>query len=70
MEEEPLPVTTNSRRDYWVALLVDRGMTEARAELLAASPSIDLHAVVAALDAGCAPETAWEIWNVELPVPA
>lgn len=66
-EEERPP---NPRRDYWVAELVRRGMTEARAELLTASP-VDLHAVAAALDAGCVPDMAWQIWNVELaPTPA
>lgn len=45
--------------------LARRGMTEERAELLASTPDLDLDTVIAALDAGCDPDTAWRIWNTE-----
>jgi len=53
------------RHAHWVGALTRRGMDEARAELLASTPNVDLHAIVEALDAGCDPETAWRIWNEE-----
>lgn len=61
---EDLDLRPSRRHDYFTVELRRRGMDEVRAELLAASP-IDLHAVLAALDSGCDPDTAWQIWNTE-----
>lgn len=63
MSEDDIATRSNSRREHWVAELVRRGMTEARAELLQAQPGVDLHAVAEALDQGCPPDTAWAIWQ-------
>jgi len=38
-------------------------MDTARAEMLAGMDGVDLHAVVAALDAGCAPTLVWDIFS-------
>lgn len=63
MTDEDTVTRHGRRRSYWVGELTRRGMTEARAELLQATPGLDLHAVAAALDAGCDPDVAWAIWN-------
>jgi hypothetical protein len=60
---EDLDLAPSRRALHWSAELVERGMDTAHAEMLAGMDDVDLHAVVAALDAGCDPAVAWDIYS-------
>jgi hypothetical protein len=60
---EDIDVAPSRRSLHWAGELVERGMDTAHAEMLAGMDNVDLHAVVAALDAGCPPAVAWEIFS-------
>lgn len=44
-------------------LLVEAGVSEAEAELLADLPDVDVHSVIDAIKSGCPPDTAVKIWS-------
>jgi hypothetical protein len=60
---DDLDLVAPTRSEHWAAELVERGMDTAHAEMLAGMEGVDLHAVVEALDAGCSPAVAWDIFS-------
>jgi hypothetical protein len=60
---DELDLRPSARADHWAQELIERGMDTAHAEMLAGMEGVDLHAVVVALDAGCDPSVAWDIFS-------
>lgn len=66
-DDDSTPTRTDTRlaveNQYWAGEFVRLAMDPLRAEVLARTAGVDRHAVRAAIESGCDPETAYLIFT-------